>query len=110
MQPNDRNGDAVDGPLASETHARVLDVLDRRPIGREIHALSEPSLYLVRARLNSDFSCEAGDHLDMESGNVGPLSQLRFRDLSGDANSVLQHAMQESIPVSYTHLTLPTKA
>lgn len=97
MQPNDRNGDAVDGPLASETHARVLDVLDRRPIGREIHALSEPSLYLVRARLNSDFSCEAGDHLDMESGNVGPLSQLRFRDLSGDANSALQHAMQESI-------------
>ena len=100
MEPNGQNGDAEDGPLASETHVRVLDVLDRRPIGREIHALSEPSLHLVRARLNSDSNCEAGDHLDMESGNIGPLSQLRFRDLSGNANESLQDAVKQSILVN----------
>jgi putative nucleotide binding protein len=36
----------------------------------------------------------------MESGNVGPLSQLRFRDLSGEANSALEDAMQESIRIN----------
>ena len=41
MQPSGNvNGDAADGPFASETHVRVLDVMERRPVGMEIHAIS----------------------------------------------------------------------
>lgn len=98
MQPNGQNnGDAADGPLASETHIRVLDVLERRPVGWEVHALSEPSLHIVRARLHDASSCDAGDHISLESGLTGPLSSLRFRDLSGDANSGLLDSVKESV-------------
>ncbi len=98
MQPNGHNnGEAADGPLAEETHVRVLDVLDRRPVGREVHALSDPGLHLVRARLLDSSECNEGDHISLESGKTGQLSFLRFRDLSGDANSRLLDAVKASI-------------
>ena len=101
MQPNGNvNGDAADGPFASETHVRVLDIMKRRPVGMEIHAISEPGLHIVRARLNDGFSSESGDHFALESGKSGPLSPLRFQDISGEANSVLQEAVAESIKVN----------
>ena len=38
MQPNgNSNGDPAASPFASETHIRVLDVMERRPSGWEIH-------------------------------------------------------------------------
>ena len=46
--------DAGDGPssiFSGETHLRILDISERRPIGHEVHALTEPSLYLVRAKV-----------------------------------------------------------
>jgi hypothetical protein len=46
--------DAGDGPSSvflGETHLRILDMSERRPIGYEVHALTEPSLYLVRAKV-----------------------------------------------------------
>ena len=50
MQPKGNvDGDAADGPFASETHVRVLDAMERRPVGMEIHAISEPGLHIVRA-------------------------------------------------------------
>ncbi len=98
MQPNGyNNGEAADGPLAAETHIRVLDVLERRPVGKEVHALSEPSLHTVRARLQDGSNCDAGDHISLESGKTGPLSFLRFRDLSGDAGAELLDAVKASI-------------
>ncbi|MED5231345.1 MAG: DUF655 domain-containing protein [Candidatus Thermoplasmatota archaeon] len=101
MQPNgDIDSDAGDGPFASETHIRVLDVMERRPVGWEIHAISEPGLHIVRSRLNDGFTSESGDHFALDSGKSGPLSTLRFQDLSGDANSALQEAVAESIKVN----------
>ena len=101
MQPNGNvDGDTADGPFASETHVRVLDVLERRPTGWEIHAISEPGLHIVRVRLNDGFTSELGDHLSLDSGKTGPLSQLRFQDLSGEANSALQEVVANSIKVN----------
>ena len=96
----DVDGDAAGGPFASETHIRVLDVMERRPVGKQIHALSEPGLHIVRARLNDGFSAESGDYFALESGKSGPLSPIRFQDLSGDANSALQESVVESIKVN----------
>ena len=60
MQPNgNMDGDIADGPFASETHVRVLDVLERRPAGWEIHAISEPGLHIVRVRLNDGFTSKS---------------------------------------------------
>lgn len=98
MQPNGyNNGGPADGPLSAETHLRVIEILERRPIGMEVHGLSEPGLHIVRARLQDSSSCEAGDHFSLESGKTGPLSPLRYRDLSGDASSNLLDAVKESI-------------
>ena len=71
MQPKGNvDGDAAGGPFASETHLRVLDAMERRPVGMEIHAISEPGLHIVRARLNDDFTAKSGDHFALESGTV----------------------------------------
>ena len=50
----DTPSDSGDGPssvFSGETHLRILDISERRPVGHEVHALTEPSLYLVRARV-----------------------------------------------------------
>ena len=101
MQPNgNSNGDPAAGPFASETHIRVLDVMERRPSGWEIHAISEPGLHIVRARLNDGFTSESGDYIALDSGKAGPLSSLRFQDLTAEGNSVLQESVIESIKVN----------
>ena len=112
MQPNgNSNGDPVAGPFASETHIRVLDVMGRRPSGWEIHAISEPGLHIVRARLNDGFTSESGDYIALDSGKAGPLSSLRFQDLTTEGNSVLQESVVESIKVNpHPHLEFYNRA
>ena len=44
-------GDSPMSIFSGETHLRILDISQRRPTGYEVHALTEPSLYLVRARV-----------------------------------------------------------
>ena len=62
MQYRDQKDDPEDGkgPLDDEIGVRVLDILDRRPIGHEIQCISEPSLYLVRARITDPGNIAVG--------------------------------------------------
>ncbi len=54
MQPKDARDpdEEVDDPFHGETRLRILDIQERRPIGHEIQCISEPSLYLLRARVS----------------------------------------------------------
>ncbi|DAC35117.1 MAG TPA: DUF655 domain-containing protein [Candidatus Poseidoniales archaeon] len=99
MQPNgykDR-GKEDEGPLLEETHVKVLEVLERRPSGHEVHAISEPGIYVVRARLIDASSCESGDRVEVEGDKIGPLSLLRYRDLSNESTNSLVDAIKEVI-------------
>ena len=61
--------DSGDGPssiFSSETHLRILDISERRPVGYEVHALTEPSLYLVRARVIDKEGITSGSRLIIE--------------------------------------------
>ncbi len=99
MQPNgENNGDEeAEGPLADQTHLRVLDIRERRPVGHEMHALTEPGLQIVRARVHSSSTHEIGNHLEVSSDGIGPISIVRFRDLTNQANNSLLDAVKESI-------------
>ena len=74
------SGDSSDSPFSSETHLRILDISQRRPIGHEVHALTEPSLYLVRAKVLDKEGIVNGSRLSVDENKVGPMSILRYRD------------------------------
>ena len=99
MQPSGPNQGRreVDYPFENETHVRILEVMQRRPTGYEVHGISEPGLYLVRARINDDFSCNNGDCVDAREGNIGPLSHIRHQDLSSESSSSLKDQIKHSI-------------
>ena len=81
----DTPSDSGDGPssvFSGETHLRILDISERRPVGHEVHALTEPSLYLVCARVLDKEGITSGLRLTTEENKVDPLSMLRYRDLS----------------------------
>ena len=61
-------------PFQSESHIRVLDMQDRRPIGHEMTGLTRPGLFLVRARVNEVDGIEIGSTVEKESANIGALS------------------------------------
>ena len=69
MLSDDSNGadEEDDGPLSSTTSVRVLDVLDRRPVGHEIQALAEPSFHLIRSRVVNAEEIEQGSEVNMDS-------------------------------------------
>jgi len=47
--------------MQAESMVRVLSVFERRPRGLEIHGLTHPGLFLVRAKiLQDDLSADAG--------------------------------------------------
>ena len=46
--PNEPDEEPIP-PFQSETHIRVLDMQDRRPIGHEMTGLTRPGLFLIRA-------------------------------------------------------------
>lgn len=85
------------GPYESETHIRVLDLQDRRPMGHEIQGLTEPSMYLIRARVNESLEVSKGSRLTIDSESIGPLSEIRHRDLSPAAISELTEALLATI-------------
>ena len=94
MQPRDQSEPEEDGsePFDSETHLRILDIQERRPFGHEVHCLSEPSMHLVRARVNDQGDMSSGSKIEVDSDNLGPLSEVRHRDLSPSANGELTKA------------------
>ena len=80
------------GPYESETHIRVLDLQDRRPMGHEINGLTEPSMHLVRARVNESVEMSKGSRIAVDSESIGPFSEIRHRDLTPPAIGELTEA------------------
>ena len=99
MLSDDSNGadEEDDGPLSSTTSVRVLDVLDRRPVGHEIQALAEPSFHLIRSRVVNAEEIEQGSEVNMDSGILGPISEIRFKDLSQTSQGELTDSILKSI-------------
>ena len=96
-------GDSNDGdeearsPFEDELGVRVLDIQDRRPVGHEIQCISEPSLYLVRARVTESNDISVGGSFQLPSENIGALSEVRLKDLSGSSQQELVGALSASI-------------
>jgi len=67
-----------EGPLANETHIRVLDITDRRPFGSELQAISEPRLYIIRARVHNPGELTTSSRIELGDSRIGPISRLRF--------------------------------
>ena len=86
--PNEPDEEPIP-PFQSETHIRVLDLQDRRPIGHEMTALTRPGLFLVRARVNEVDGIDVGSTIEKESASIGTLSELRLKDIPENANSEL---------------------
>ena len=70
----DESDEEDSSPYESETHIRVLDMQDRRPMGHEIHGITEPSMHLVRARVNDSVELSEGPRITVDSESIGPLS------------------------------------
>tara|TARA_B100000586_G_scaffold267740_1_gene242974 strand:+ start:240 stop:812 length:573 start_codon:yes stop_codon:yes gene_type:complete len=113
MLPVDANevDEEPKGPYDDETCVRVLDVQDRRPVGHEVQCISEPSLHIVRARVNGLDSVAVGDAIEIPSKQLGPLSEVRLKDLSGSARQEIVSALKSSIEANpECHLTFYNSA
>ena len=93
----DESDEKDSSPYESETHIRVLDMQDRRPMGHEIHGITEPSMHLVRARLNDSGELSEDSRMTADSESIGPLSEIRHRDLSPAAIGKLTEALLATI-------------
>ena len=71
-------------PFQLETHIRVLDLQDRRPIGHELTGLTRPGLFLVRARVNQVEDIENGATIEKESASLGALSENQTEGPTGE--------------------------
>ncbi len=93
---NQANGEEKE-PFHDESRIRILDIQERRPVGHEVQCISEPSLYILRARVTdvSDFS--VGETIEIPSENVGSLSEVRLKDLSGSSQQELVSSLSTSI-------------
>ena len=85
------------GPFEEETGLRILDIQDRRPIGHEVQCISEPSLFILRTRVTDVTGISVGGRVDLPSGNIGALSEVRLKDLSGSSQQELVGALSNSI-------------
>ena len=85
------------GPFEEETGLRILDIQDRRPIGHEVQCISEPSLFILRTRVTEVTGISVGERVDLPSGNIGALSEVRLKDLSGSSQQELVGALSNSI-------------
>tara|TARA_Y100000588_G_C13976358_1_gene805206 strand:- start:67 stop:636 length:570 start_codon:yes stop_codon:yes gene_type:complete len=99
MPPDDSQGSEEDArhPFQEEKFLRVLDIQDRRPIGHEIQCISQPSLFILRARLSGESDISAGETIELPSDNIGSLSEVRLKDLSGTSQQELVGALSDSI-------------
>ncbi|MBT4794465.1 MAG: DUF655 domain-containing protein [Euryarchaeota archaeon] len=90
-------GDGPISPFSGETHLRILDMSDRRPVGHEVHALTEPSLYLVRAKVLVKDGVSNGVKVAVSENKLGPMSLLRYRDLSTTSEEELLNELVGAI-------------
>ena len=99
MQPKDSNeaGDEARDPFQDEVRIRILDIQERRPVGHEVQCISEPSLFILRARVSDASGFSVGETVDIPSENVGPLSEVRLKDLSGSSQQELVASLSASI-------------
>jgi len=91
-----KNSAPKDDIFHSENSLQILDLLEKRPFGFEIQALTSPSLYLIKARLN-DETVSSGHSVELPSEKVGPLSEIRHKDISTTSQSELVEAIMEVI-------------
>ena len=99
MQPKDAqdpDGEETD-PFHEEVRLRILDIQERRPIGHEIQCISEPSLYLLRARVRDITGFSVSETIEIPVENIGSLSEVRLKDLSGTSQQELVTALSHSI-------------
>ena len=66
-------------------------------MGHEIQCISEPSLHIVRARVNDVNGMEVGGAITLPSDQLGPLSEVRLKDLSGSARQEMVSTLVTSI-------------
>ena len=99
MQPRDSSeaGDEAGDPFQNEARIRILDIQERRPVGHEVQCISEPSLFILRARVSDASGFSVGETVDIPSENVGPLSEVRLKDLSGSSQQELVASLSASI-------------
>jgi len=99
MAPEDANDSDEEEmePFNEETGLRILDIQERRPVGYEIQCISEPSLYLLRARVSDTSGLSVGEAVETPVENIGSLSEVRLKDLSGTSQQELIQALSSSI-------------
>ena len=96
--------------LNSQTHVRIISTMDRRPSGKEIHGITHPGLFLVRAKVLED-NLSADEWIGKDDPRIGPLSPVRKKDISSDAQSLLLAAVKESISMDEgVHLSFYNRA
>jgi putative nucleotide binding protein len=99
MQPKDaQDPDGEENnPFQEEVRLRILDIQERRPIGYEIQCISEPSLYLLRARVRDITGFSVSETIEIPVENIGSLSEVRLKDLSGSSQQELVTTLSHSI-------------
>ena len=108
---DDREDETPD-EMQAESMVRVLSVIERRPRGTEIHGLTHPGLFLVRAKImqNDPLSSDVG-WIPMGDPRIGPLSSIRKKDISLDNEDDLNGAIVESIAMDESvHLSFFNRA
>ena len=95
MQPRDAKDpdEEVEDPFHGESRLRILDIQERRPVGHEIQCISEPSLYLLRARVSDIAGISVGETVEIPLESIGSLSEVRLKDLSGTSQQELIPAL-----------------
>ena len=91
-----KQSDSGEDVFHSEKSITILDILEKRPFGNEVEALTSPSLYLVKARLNDD-TISSGEIIVLPSEKIGPLSEIRYKDISSTTQSELVEAIMNEI-------------
>jgi len=91
-----KQSDPAEDVFHSENSIRILDILEKRPFGNEVEAITSPSLYLVKARLNDD-TVSSGEIIDLPSEKIGSLSEIRYKDISSTTQSELVEAIMNEI-------------
>jgi len=73
MTPEDSKDPDEEGrePFDGESRLRILDIQERRPVGHEIQCISEPSLYLLRARVSDISGISVGETVEIPVERIG---------------------------------------
>lgn len=97
--------------LIAEQSVRVISIMDRRPTGKEIHGITHPGLFLVRSKLLNPALDEKEGWIGADDPRMGPLSPIRKKDLSAEAQESLVEIVRESISMDEAvHLSFFNRA